>query len=430
MIKVLRYSLVALLALVCNVCFAQTNLIKNGGFEDWTSDSQPAEWKSTTSASASTLSKSTDAHSGSYSVKVEANEKSNKRIAYKEITLKAGTYNVEFYAKGGQVRPGYVPVKDGKVGSYSYGDYATVNTSTWTKVEYSFTLETETTVNLVIMNPKTTAGKNTATDAYIDDYSLTTTDGGISTDTPDTPDTPSDVKTVANIAAFKALATGTTAILTLKDAQVVYKNVYTTKSGATNTEIYVRDATGAIQFFNTGLDLAEGQILNGTVEVKYSPYNGMPEAAKTANTSLEKLTVGNVETIAPKQVTVSDLTDDTYLCDLVQVSANVVVLTENEHENTYLESDGDQVMFYDKFQKGINPTDGSEHTYVGILVTAKLSGNQVIEFAPTAEVLPTGINGVQVEESNNDPAYNLAGQKVAASYKGIVIKNGKKFVQK
>ena len=427
MIKVLRYSLVALLALVCNVSLAQTNLITNGGFEDWTSDSQPAEWKSTTSASASTLSKSTDAHSGSYSVKVGANEKSNKRIAYKEITLKAGTYNVEFYAKGSQVRPGYVPVKDGKVGTYAYGDYATVNTTTWTKVEFSFTLETATTVNLVIMNPKTIAGKNTATDALIDDYSLTTTDGGISTDTPETP---SGAETVANIAAFKALATGTTAILTLKDAQVVYKNVYTTKAGATNTELYVRDATGAIQFFNTDLDLAEGQILNGTVEVKYSPYNGMPEAVKTNNTSLEKLTVGNVETIAPKQVTVSDLTDDTYLCELVQVSANITVVEEGEHTNTYLESDGDQVMFYDKFQKGIKPTDGSEHTYVGILVAAKLSGNQVIEFAPTAEVLPTGINGVEAETTNNAPAYNLAGQKVAASYKGIVIKNGKKFVQK
>ena len=31
---------------------------------------------------------------------------------------------------------------------------------------------------------------------------------------------------------------------------------------------------------------------------------------------------------------------------------------------------------------------------------------------------------------NNGAVYNLAGQKVDASYKGIVIQNGRKFIQK
>ena len=87
------------------------------------------------------------------------------------------------------------------------------------------------------------------------------------------------------------MASGTTATLTLKNAQVVYKNVYTTKSGATNTEYYVRDASGAIQFFNTDLELNVNQVINGTVEVTYSPFNELPEATKTANTSAEKLTI-------------------------------------------------------------------------------------------------------------------------------------------
>jgi len=30
----------------------------------------------------------------------------------------------------------------------------------------------------------------------------------------------------------------------------------------------------------------------------------------------------------------------------------------------------------------------------------------------------------------DDAIYNLAGQKVGASYKGFVIKNGKKYIQK
>jgi len=42
----------------------------------------------------------------------------------------------------------------------------------------------------------------------------------------------------------------------------------------------------------------------------------------------------------------------------------------------------------------------------------------------------TGINSIENGQIDNDaPAYNLAGQKVGKGYKGIVIKNGKKFVK-
>ena len=42
----------------------------------------------------------------------------------------------------------------------------------------------------------------------------------------------------------------------------------------------------------------------------------------------------------------------------------------------------------------------------------------------------TGITNVNAAESNDDTLYNLAGQKVNAAYKGIVIKNGKKYLVK
>lgn len=42
-----------------------------------------------------------------------------------------------------------------------------------------------------------------------------------------------------------------------------------------------------------------------------------------------------------------------------------------------------------------------------------------------------GISGVTVDEAAADaPTYNLAGQRVAADTKGLVIKNGKKFINK
>ena len=105
----------------------------------------------------------------------------NKRLGYQEITLKAGTYNIRFYAKaatatGGSVRPGYVPVKaDGTVGSYLYGDYVNgLTTETWVECIHSFTLTEETKISLVVM-----CSKNPGGNVLIDDYSLTTSDGGL-----------------------------------------------------------------------------------------------------------------------------------------------------------------------------------------------------------------------------------------------------------
>ena len=158
------------------------NLLVNGDFETWTSG-QPDNWKSASTASSATLTQSTTAHGGSYAVAVQGAE-ANKRIAYKELKLKKGTYAFSFYARASksdlaQCRPGYVPVTDGSVGSYAYGEYANLKASEWTLVSHTFTLDATTTVCLVVMNPKGGTSYQETQDLLIDDASLTTSDGGI-----------------------------------------------------------------------------------------------------------------------------------------------------------------------------------------------------------------------------------------------------------
>ena len=53
----------------------------------------------------------------------------------------------------------------------------------------------------------------------------------------------------------------------------------------------------------------------------------------------------------------------------------------------------------------------------------------VFEEADGSTTAIDAISAAKVANSN-DAIYNLAGQKVGADYKGIVIKNGKRFVQK
>jgi len=63
----------------------------------------------------------------------------------------------------------------------------------------------------------------------------------------------------------------------------------------------------------------------------------------------------------------------------------------------------------------------------------------LIIYNTTYEILPISVEGVQttaIEDlkasaGNTDaPTYNLAGQRVDASYKGVVIRNGRKFVRR
>lgn len=133
------------------------SLLSNGTFEAW-SNGLPVNWKTASTAGNATLSQSTDAHGGKYSVSVGYVTSANKRLGYKETELEAGKYKFSFWAKatkGGksQTRTGYTPVVDGKVGNYVYGDYVSLSTS-WTEVTYEFELTEKTTICLVIMNPK------------------------------------------------------------------------------------------------------------------------------------------------------------------------------------------------------------------------------------------------------------------------------------
>ena len=146
---------------------------ENGGFENWT-EGKPTNWKTASTAGNATLSQSEDAHSGKYSVKVGGSANANKRLGYKEITLKAGEYKVKFYAKaatekGASVRPGIVPVTDGKVGDYIYGDYVNeLKNTEWKLVEQTLTIPADGTYCFVIMNAKKPGG-----DVLIDDFTVT-----------------------------------------------------------------------------------------------------------------------------------------------------------------------------------------------------------------------------------------------------------------
>lgn len=414
--KILRNSLVAVFALMANLSFADTTVTFTAGTDNGkytgTADSEsgtPASGAETITKDGVTIS-TTEGAFAATNYKTKAGE--YRIYKFKTFTASTTSGNIKKIvftctAKGTTNQgpgcftgTGYTFEADGYIG-------------TWTGSAASVTLNA-------------TSGQVRATKIEV------TIGNG---DSPVDPDPKPEVKTCANIAEFKALASGTTAILTLTNAEVVYKNEYTSKSG-TNTEYYVRDASGAIQFFNTGLNLASGQLLNGTVEVKYSPYNEMPEAAKSDNTSEDNLEIDDADDIQPTVISVEDLANsDKYLCDWVVVK-NAEMLKEvttsgtKTYTNYYMTSGDAKVMVYDKFKKGITIPETGAYDIQGIAVKASLSGKIITELAPIANPVTTGIKNITATEAAaNAPIYNLAGQKVSKAFKGIVIQNGKKFVK-
>lgn len=160
-----------------------TELLTNGGFENW-ADGYPTGWKSASTASSATLEQSTDKRSGASSVLVKGDPQSNKRLGSTEMTLKAGTYTFSAYLKAATAGStasaalGYVPIgDDGVIGGndYKYGDYANdLTNADWVVKSYTFTLLEQKKICLLVMNSKKPGGN-----LLVDDASLKTTDGGI-----------------------------------------------------------------------------------------------------------------------------------------------------------------------------------------------------------------------------------------------------------
>ncbi len=225
----------------------------------------------------------------------------------------------------------------------------------------------------------------------------------------------SDIQICNSIAEFKAIEKNTDAKLLLNNAQVLY---------AYGRDVFVRDATGAIDLYNTGIEFATNQILNGSITGKLAYYMNLPELAKTDATTADDITFSEGTPAVPVNATIPQLLSDTYMCDLVRID-NVNIKTEEGKHYAY--SGSDEIQVFDKFKIISEGTEWGNASYnvIGILVIYQTT----YEIYPTVIATSDGIETATVTTTEG-PAYNLAGQKVGDDYRGIVIQGGKKIIRK
>ena len=220
--------------------------------------------------------------------------------------------------------------------------------------------------------------------------------------------------------------------LKLTNAKVIYVNEF---KGTVNT--YVREGDAAIELRTLGFDMPVNSTISGTVKVDYAVNYGVPYLKANDATNDESLTIQeSTEEAQPIVATVADIVAKKYINDLVIIKdvkfTKESVTSGTSTRTNYYINDGDQkVQLYDKFQVRdlATLTDGETYTVQGLFGQIFKDVPEILMTKKVAET--TGINNITTDATlENAPAFNLAGQKVGKAYKGVVIKAGKKFVQK
>lgn len=236
-----------------------------------------------------------------------------------------------------------------------------------------------------------------------------------------------DVPSVKDLLANYTKATSNLN-LKLANAKVLYVNNY---NGTVNT--YVREGDAAIELRTLGFDMPVNSTISGTVKVDYAVNNGIPYLKANDATKAEALTITtSTEEAQPIVATVADILAKKYINDLVIIKDVTFKKEVSGTYTNYFIYDGDQkVQLYDKFQVSdlATLTDGETYTVQGLFGQIFKDVPEILMTKKVAET--TGINNITTDATlENAPAFNLAGQKVGKAYKGVVIKAGKKFVQK
>lgn len=114
--------------------------------------------------------------------------------------------------------------------------------------------------------------------------------------------------------------------------------------------------------------------------------------------------------------------------NLLMGSDEAKIFDDTSYKYYILGKSGEDFGFY--WQKGTGGTSVKNAAHKAFLRVPASNGAKFLSFTFGEET--TGINGITASdaEQNGTALYNLAGQRVAKGYKGLVIKNGKKYLVK
>ena len=267
---------------------------------------------------------------------------------------------------------------------------------------------------------------------------------------------------VLGIADFKKLEKKAVACLDLTNAKVLYS----WKSDKNNVMVFVRDENGeALELYYSTKDLdwipETGKTLMGTIIMAYDEYNDTPEAVVCKGTNADEIMAVEGEAAEPVECSIADV--PSHICDLgllMGLTPEKESYTSGSGDDTFTaynyyvkENEETFIPIFNNFHIAAyeDETDGAEgkgnviggylfnmdpskkYDVKGISSRGTINKQKVNEIfiIEVTESEDTGIADIKAAKGLNDSRlFNLAGQQVSKNYKGVVIMNGKKLINK
>lgn len=406
--KILRLSLIAVLAMVFNVSFAETKIWS----EDWTGakkDQTPAQVnKNYASENAGTKIYEADLAGG----------KSPELL----VAKKTGSFTAQIALNGatGEMTLRYKTNKSLTISSSTKGVTIGEDTKSGNTIEAKITVPAGTeTLTLTFTN-------TTSSNARLDDILLYQ---GVA-------------KKPAGLSWGTAARTATIGSADNLFPTLANENKLTVKYSSSDEKVATINEKGEVTLVAAGVteitaefagnDEFEAQSVTYTLTVKAAStvdITNTPETAYTVAKALELIEAGEgldakvyVKGIISsiKSVDTGEWGNATYNISDNGKEENVLVIYRGYYlgpkDNKFTSADqikvGDKVVVYGKL---VNYNGTKEMN----------SGNYIYSQNDKA----AGVNAITLDKTNA-PLYNLAGQRVSNNYKGVVVKNGKKYFNK
>lgn len=217
--------------------------------------------------------------------------------------------------------------------------------------------------------------------------------------------------------------------LVLDNAKVVYVRAnpyYGTK------DIALRQDGKAVVLYNSTLPLELNSTVSGTVKLDFYALAGIPQLREidggvTTADSLN-ITAGASQEVDPVEVTMANY--DEHRADVI-VLRDVKIVYGSQAAYA-IEKDGQKIAFKNENEDvDVDALVSNDNLYDVVLwYNGYINEAPEMEFVKAVKVTDVGIYGVEGNFGKDGNTYNLQGVKVGENYRGVVIRDGKKFTKK
>lgn len=239
------------------------------------------------------------------------------------------------------------------------------------------------------------------------------------------------IKTIAQLNELTTDLNNVAVMLT--NAKVVYdyfKGYY----------VYVREGEYAVRFDgiffgNTAISNLSNYVVNGTVLVDFAKNFGDCTLTANKETKVSDLTLTESSEVAqPVVTTIPELLEKKHVEDLIALKSVTITSRKENYSTVYdlTDESGNVVTAPSCMSDDLSAKadDGNKYDVKAIFESVNNEGKPQLTLLGFYEIA-NGITSVTRQESNSDATiYNMSGQRVGKSYKGLVVKAGKKYIAK